>query len=194
MTHFPRRLPAPSLGFVVMNLLGLSSPAPAQTPKVEISGGYQVRYNPDKSFPAGWYFDIAGNVSRVFGIVGEAGGAYQTENQEISTGRAVDITTKLHTFMGGVRLNARINPRVVLFHNVLAGAAHASLNTDGVGVTLSASETKFALQPNIGVNLMVTDKIGLRLAADYCRVFLGGGRGDVNQVRFTVGVVLPLGK
>lgn len=63
-----------------------------------------------------------------------------------------------------------------------------------VGVHLSPSETKFALQPNIGVNLMVTDKVGVRVTADYRRVFLGEHRGGENEFRFAMGVVLSFGK
>ena len=194
LRRFARYFPAPILGFVVMNVVGLSSSASAQMPKAELSGGYQVLHALDKTFPAGWYFDIAGNVNPWFAMVGEVGGTYKTENRQISIDRTVDVTSKLHTFMAGVRLNARINPRVVLFHNVLAGGAHARVSTDAVGVTLSAPETKFALQPNVGVNLMVTNKVGMRTAADYRRVFLGEDRGGENEFRFTVGVVLAFGK
>ena len=133
-------------------------------------------------------------MNRWFGIVGEVGGAYKTESRRISVNRTVDATSKLHTFMGGVRLTARINPGIVLFHNVLVGGARASVSTDAVGMTMSAPETKFALQPNVGVNLMVTDKLGVRVAADYRRVFLGEGRSGDNEFRLTIGIVLPFGK
>ena len=61
-----------------------------------------------------------------------------------------------------------------------------------MGVTLSPSETKFALQPGLGVNLMVTDKVGVQVAADYRRVFLSEDRGGENESRFTIGIVVPL--
>ena len=40
--------------------------------------------------------------------------------------------------------------------------------------------------------LMVTDKIGVQVAADYRRVFLGEERGVENESRFTIGIVVPL--
>ena len=57
---------------------------------------------------------------------------------------------------------------------------------------MSPSETKFALQPGIGVNIMVTDKVGVQAAADYRRVFVGDDRGVENESRFTIGIVVPL--
>ena len=180
-----------TLGFVAMKVLGLSSSASAQTAKVEISGGYQALHALDETLPAGWYVEVAGNVNRWFGIVGEVGGAYKTKSERISNNRTADVTSTLHTFVGGVRLRARINRRIVLVHPVLVGGAHASVSTDPVGVTSSPSETKLALQTGLGINLMVTDEVGVRVAADYRRVLLSDNRGDENEFRFTIGIVLP---
>ena len=41
---------------------------------------------------------------------------------------------------------------------------------------------------------MVTDKIGVQVAADYRRVFLGEDRGVENESRLTIGIVLPFGR
>ena len=180
-----------TLGFIAMKVVGLSSSAFAQTPKVEISGGYQALHALDETLPAGWYVEVAGNVNRWFGIVGEVGGAYKTKSERISNNRTADVTSTLHTFVGGVRLRARINRRIVLVHPVLVGGAHASVRTDPVGVTSSPSETKLALQTGLGINLMVTDEVGVRVAADYRRVLLSDNRGDENEFRFTIGIVLP---
>jgi opacity protein-like surface antigen len=193
MRRFVRGVSPLAFGFVVMNALGFSSLASAQTHRVEVSGGYQALDTPDRTFPTGWYVDVAANVNSWFGVVGEVGSAYKSERQQISINQTVDVKYRRDTFMGGVRLSWRIDPRVVLFHNVLVGRERAS-RTDAAGVPLSPSETKFALQPNLGVNFMVTDKVGVRMAADFRRVFLGGDRGGLNEYRFTMGVVLPFGK
>ena len=194
MKRFVRFFRVLTLGFVAMKVLGLSSSAAAQTPKVEISGGYQALHALDETLPAGWYVEVAGNVNPWFGIVGEVGGAYQTKSERISNNRPANVTSTLHTFVGGVRLTARINRRIVLVHPVLVGGAHASVSTDAVGVTSSPPETKLALQPGLGINLMVTDKVGLWVAADYRRVLLSDNRSDENEFRFTIGIVLPFGK
>ena len=193
MTPYLWYLRALPLGFLVIKVLGLSSSASAQTPKVEISAGYQALHALNQTLPLGWYVDFAGNVNRWLGIMGEVGGAYRTKSEPISINRMVEVTSKVHTFMGGVCLSARINRRIILYHPVLIGGVHASVSADAVGVTLSPSETKFALQPGIGLNLMVTDRVGMQVAADYRRVFLGEDRGSENESRFTIGIVLPLG-
>ena len=196
MRHFVLRVPLFALGIVVMNAPMVSSSALAQASKAEVSGGYQVLQTRERTFPAGWYVDGAADLNAwsgvlgtsSAGVVGEIGGAYKNEREQTQT---EDVKHKRHTLMGGVRLNWRINPRVVLFHNVLIGFERAS-RTGTAAVPVSLSETKFALQPNLGVNLMVTNTVGVRAAADFRHVFLGGDRGGVNEYRFTTGVVFVL--
>ena len=144
--------------------------------------------------PAGWYVEIAGNVNRWFGIVGEVGSAYGTEGERISNNRIADVASTLHTFMGGIRLSARLNRRIVLVHPVLVGGAHAAVRTDAGAEALRSSETQFALQTGVGINLAVTDDVGMRLAADYRRVVLGADRIDDSEYRVILGIVLPFGK
>ena len=144
--------------------------------------------------PAGWYVEIARNVNRWFGIVGEVSGAYQAKSDRISNNQIADVVSTLHTFMGGVRLSARLNRRVMLVHPVLIGGAHASVRTDAGAQALKSSETQFALQPGLGINVAVTEDLGMRVAADYRRVVIGGDRSDDNEYRFIVGIVVPFGK
>ena len=133
-------------------------------------------------------------MNRWFGIVGEVGGAHRTKGERISNGHIADVASTLHTVMGGVRLSARLNRRIVLVHPVLVGGAHASVRTDAGTQALRSSETQFALQPGLGINLAVTENFGMRVAADYRRVVLGDDRIDDNEYRFTLGIVLPFGK
>ena len=144
--------------------------------------------------PAGWYVEIARNVNRWFGIVGEVSGAYKTTSERTSNDQIADVASTLHTFMGGVRLSARLNRRIVLVHPVLVGGAHASVRTDAGAQALRSSETQFALQTGLGINWAVTEDFGMRVAADYRRVIIGGDRNDDNEYRFILGIVLPLGK
>ena len=88
-------------------------------------------------------------------IVFEAAGAYKSESEHVGS-TTVDVTAKLHTFLGGVRIASRANPAVAPFVQVLAGAANASVGGSGSGmvtVSVSDSETQFALQAGGGVNL-----------------------------------------
>ncbi len=179
-----------TLSFVVTSVLAPCSSALAQTPRAEISGGYQALHALDGMLPAGWYVEIARNVNRWFGIVGEVSGAYRTNSEPISSNQIADVASTLHTFMSGIRLSARLNRRIVLVHPVLVGGAHARVRTQA----LRSSETQFALQPGLGINVAVTDDVGMRVAVDYRRVIVVGDRLDENEYRFIVGIVLPFGK
>ena len=194
MKPFGRYFWAVTLSCVVTSGLTPFSSASAQTPKVEISGGYQALRALDEMLPAGWYVEIAKNVNRWFGIVGEVGGAYKTKSERISNNQIADVASTLHTFMGGVRLTARLNRRIVLVHPVLVGSAHASVRTDAAAQALTSSETQFALQTGLGINLAVTEDVGMRVGADYRRVVIGGDRSDENEYRFILGLVLPFGE
>ena len=173
--------------------IGAASPAVAQeTPKAELSGGYQLNRFEKETVPKGWYFDVAGNLNKMIGIVGEVGGVYKSK---LDSGITDD--TKIHQFMGGVRLSGRQNPRAALFGQVLVGAARVSFSESGsvqVGsITLSInqkdSKTDFAFQIGGGVNVRATGKVGVR-GADYVRIF-HNDKGT-NIFRFVAGIVLPL--
>ena len=194
MKPFSRYFWLLTLSFVITSALAPFSSASAQTPKVEISGGYQALHALDEMLPAGWYVEITRNVNRWFGIVGEVGGAYGTTRERISNNQIADVASTLHTFMGGVRLSARLSRRIVLVHPVLIGVAHASVRTDAGAQALRSSETQFALQPGLGINVAITEDFGMRVAADYRRVVVGGDRIDENEYRFVLGIVLPFGR
>src|SRR6185436_19531049 len=92
--------------------LSAALPAVAQTPRIEVSGGYQflnvsadlesidtgdvpVR-NVDQSLPTGWYVDLAGNLNRHFGVVFEAGGNYKSISESATfAGVAASATADL---------------------------------------------------------------------------------------------------
>jgi hypothetical protein len=174
----------------------VAAPAAAQTATTEVSAGYQFTRTSDLNLPAGWYVDVAGNVAPMFAVVGEVSGSYKSETIAVGTS-SVDATVRLHTFMGGVRVAARSNPKVVPFGQVLLGAARLSggVTASGPAVSVLAAsdaDTEFALQVGGGVNLMTSGSFGVRLGADYRRIFISGG-GE-NEFRLGVGVVVPFGK
>jgi hypothetical protein len=101
--------------------IAMAVPASAQTvPKVELSGGYQFLNfslsGANEAMPAGWYFDVAGNLTSMLGVVFQVGGNYKSFEESATIGgitatAAADL--KVHDFLGGVRLNLRsCSPRV----------------------------------------------------------------------------------
>src|SRR5882672_8533086 len=174
----------------------IAAPAAAQTAATELSGGYQFTRTPDLNLPPGWYVDVAGHVAPMFAVVGEVSGAYKSETIAVGTS-SVDATVRLHTFMGGVRVAARTNPKVVPFGQVLLGAARVSGGVTASGpatsvIAVSDADTEFALQIGGGVNLLTSGNFGVRLGADYRRIFISG-EGE-NEFRLVAGVVIPIGK
>ena len=174
----------------------LAAPAAAQTAMTEVSAGYQFTRPPDLNLPIGWSVDVAGKVAPMFAIVGEVSGAYKSETIAVGTS-SVDSTVRLHTFMGGVRVAARSNPKVVPFGQVLLGAARLSggVTASGPAVSVIAAtdtDTEFAMQIGGGANLMTSGNFGVRLGADYRRIFISGG-GE-NEFRLVAGIVIPIGK
>src|SRR4026209_1836720 len=100
-----------------LSAIALAVPASAQTvPKMELSGGYQFLNfslsGVNEAMPAGWYFDVAGNLTSVRGGVLQGGGNYNPLEEPASTGgipAGATADLKVHDFLGGVRLNLRSN-------------------------------------------------------------------------------------
>jgi opacity protein-like surface antigen len=161
----------------LLALPGLAAAQEANAPPipvVEVSGGYMLMRDTDldENFPGGWYFSGAANLTRWFGLVGEAGGSYKKLEEGFS-GLGMASRLQLYTFLGGPRFFYQAG-RVVPFAQVLAGAAHARAKVkmdfpDELGgfQQYSLSETDFAIQPGGGVTIYLSDRVGVRLAADY---------------------------
>jgi len=194
-----------SLVALVLGWLSVALPAAAQdTPKADVSAGYQViglTGDIDETLVKGWYVDIAGNVTSLLGIVFELGGDYKSIDESFTTGGVTATATadlSVHQFMGGVRFNLRPNPTVTPYGQFLVGAvrgaADVSTSVTGNGEVLfsgsdALSSTNFGLQTGGGIDLRITNRIGIRAGADYLRIFEEDA--GANAFRFAVGVVFP---
>ena len=172
-------------------VLVLASTAAAQPSRVEVSGGYQVTRAADQTFPAGWSLDIAANLNDAWGIVGEASGAYRAASD---SDLGVDVNLSIHTVGAGARWSRRGAGRIVPFLQMLAGVTKVSAHADVVGNEISGSSTELMLQPGGGVNIMLTERLGLVGQADYRRVFLDGSDGESgeSELRVLLGVRIGL--
>jgi opacity protein-like surface antigen len=186
-------------------VIGAAVPGSAQTaPKAEVSGGYQfLNFSAEgqsESLGKGWYFDVAGNLTPVLGVVFQVGGNYKTFEESISLGGITATATadlKVHEFLGGVRLNARSNPAIVPFAQVLVGGISGSVEVSSsttipgsapISFTEEDSGTDFGLEIGGGANIGLTDAVALRVGADYLRVF--AEEGGANLFRVAVGIVI----
>jgi len=181
----------PAVLIVLVAIVGLAAPAWAQdVPAAEISGGYNLLKFTDETLPGGWYADVAGNATSMFGIVGQVSGNYKSVDV-----LGVSVDTKVHTFMGGARVTARVNSPLSGFAQVLAGAARADGSSDLSGLlpfAVSDSTTDAALQIGGGVSYIPSRGVGARVGADYVRIF--SEEEGTNVFRFSAGVIVPLGR
>ena len=87
-----------------------------------------------KAMPLGWYFDVAGNLTPLLGVVFQVGGNYKTVDQSATIGvisLAASADFKVHEFLGGVRMNFRSNRSVVPFGQFLVGGFNGSIKVSG---------------------------------------------------------------
>jgi hypothetical protein len=171
----------------VLLLVAAGAPAMAQdTPGVEIGAGYAYMRDKelDTSFPLGWFADIAGNLSPWLGLVAEASGSYKTA----SDFEGFEHKLSVHTLMGGVRL-ARRGDGATLYAQVLAGAARAGVSFEGDTV----SNTDLAVQPGVGFDVRVSDRMAVRVGGDFRRIFGENdpdfGRQHSDEWRLIAGLV-----
>jgi hypothetical protein len=176
--------------------IGAAVPAFAQaggavsTRPIDLAVGYQFTHTPDVNLPLGFGVDVAAPIADTLSVVGEFSWARRMVD-EIS-GFNVSVSQTLTTFGGGVRWNppsSDVKPYV----QVIAGAARAAVgDLTFAGVTVAAtSETKFMLQPGVGVSAGVATGLRGFGEVDFRRIFADTGE---NEVRVLVGVVFGFGR
>lgn len=171
-------------------------------PLVEVSAGYvwMQETRSEREFPLGWSFSGGVNLTQWFGIVGEVGGSYWSEDGSYLGGTvALSQKAQVYTFLGGPRFFHKTG-RVVPFAQVLAGVGNrrlqqTELRSEGphAGMsTWSPATTSFAIQPGGGVTIYLTEGIGVRAAGDYRSVIQA--TDDVfNEFRFVTGFTFQWG-
>ena len=190
---------------ICLAFLALAVPAVAQNAsRGEISAGYQLlgmRSGVDETLEKGWYADIAGNFGRHFSVVFQVSGNYKTFEETETFGgitSTVSVDLKVHEFMGGIRANASAGRSVTPFAQFLVGGVNGSASVSGTvtgggqtffATSSSDSSTDFGLQAGGGVTFKLSDRVGVRFAADYVRVF--GDGDDLNAYRIAIGAVFP---
>jgi hypothetical protein len=186
---------------LVTLLAGLAAPARAQAPAAttpattdtfptyEVSLGYQLVHIPDETLPFGLSLDGAFNVTETFGLVGEIGWAIGDES--IADGlEDVDVDLHSWSFGAGPRWNARPGGNVWPFAQVLIGGVHARSELDTDVLDVETSDTRFMIQPGVGVNFIAGDGWGIVGQVDYRRVFLDEeefGESGQNEFRVFIG-------
>jgi opacity protein-like surface antigen len=154
----------------------------------------------------GYGFDtsITGYFHKNLGIEGDFDGHFKSKTFNLASPNTGSSTARLSTynFMGGPHVRfPTSNSKVTPFLHALLGGNHSSVSFDNNVQSLignaRTSETDFALKLGGGIDVGVTKRAAIRLAADYNPVFersqtINGvtlnGRTR-NDALFSVGVV-----
>jgi hypothetical protein len=207
MSRLPRFAVAISAALIMAAAPAPSSAQDIDTlpvPIVEVSAGYVLMKDTsaEHKYPAGWYVSAATNLTRWFGVVGEASGSYRSSDATFLSGTlTLSEKAQVYTFMGGPRFFRKVG-RIVPFGQALVGIATERLQqtetrTEGyaAGVnTWSPSSTNLAVQPGGGLAVYLTEAVGLRVSGDY-RIIVDTDDDDVrNGFRFLTGFALQWGR
>jgi hypothetical protein len=139
---------------IVSMLLCWSAPASAQTRAVELFGGYAFVHDAknDVSLPTGWLAGGALQIAGFLSAVADVSGGYDTEEAF-----GADLRVRAHGVFGGGRAAARLG-RLTEFAQLLAGLVRGS----GSAFGFTDTTTAFALQPGVGVDFPLADRLAAR--------------------------------
>ena len=108
-----------------------------------------------------------------------------------------ELNPKLLNFLGGPELKKRNHTKFTPFVHALFGVAHesTSFKTSGpvANLTLTNSETGFAMAFGGGVDIRLARRFSLRASADYNPAWIGrdddGNRQRQNDLRISMGIL-----
>ena len=180
--------------------LALAPPAAAQSaaqspPKFDVSGGYQFM-NLEGDDYKGWYVDFAKTWKNPgLAVVVHVDGGYRPPTViPFLYGLIITQTESVYEMLFGLRVRKRTAAAVMPFGQVLigTGGGNSSSFIDGRPLGGPSSSGYPLAVLGGGVNVRVTDRIGVRLRADY-GVMFGAGPGTDNTFRVALGLSVPFG-
>ena len=151
-----------TLAVAVFSMLGLTGLAQEQ-PLVEIFGGYSYSHQQGDANLNGWNGQVAVNLSEDFGLVGDVSHHYMGSEPGVN-GIAGLSDVRLLSYTVGPRATNRSFEPVVIFVHALMGQSRLVGHEDlGGGVTARTLLRPFTMNLGGGVDMPITDGIGLRL-------------------------------
>lgn len=160
----------------ILALLALPAMA-ADYPKAEVFGGYQYTRLEGGLNANGFNFAVTGNFSDWFGITGDIGAGYKTQD---------GVSFNNYTYTFGPVISLRANKGWTPFAHALIGGDHASAGIGGV----SASSNGYAIMAGGGLDLNFSPRLAFRaVQADWLLLHNDGGTSSKNA-RISTGVVL----
>ena len=186
-------------------LVALSTPALAQEPPpVEVFAGYSFVRPNDGGSLHGWNASVAVNINRWVVIVGDFSGHYGSQslqtvisNDPFTVPIFIDANSdaNMHTFLVGPKAAITFlgNEQLTPFLHVLFGAARlgadATIRLINATIETKFSDISFAVAIGGGLDVKLSDSVGLRLIqADYLVTYFGGN--SQANLRLSFGIVL----
>jgi hypothetical protein len=165
-------------------------------PAAEIAAGYSFMrdFQAKESFPAAWFASYAHNINNWLAAVGELGGSYKSHEFTVDS-VSYTTSTRLHTLLAGPRYSRPMGAGN-LFMQVLGGGVWESGGVAIIRESLISDNPTFAVQPGVGVDIPLTDRLRARLGADYRRIFADRRTTEEknnNEFRIAAGLVVGLG-
>ena len=142
-------------GAVVTAMLLFATTGSAQT--FDVSGGYAWLHEEDLTVPQGWYGAAGVNLSDSFAVFGQL----SQHSKEVNVA-GVNVDTKLTIWGAGPRITGNQRSAVTYFAQALLGGAKSSASVSGISGT-DFSDSNFAVQPAVGVDLKAGGVVGVRL-------------------------------
>ena len=149
-----------------------------EKPIAELTGGYQFLRLDGLNVPVGWDASVNVPTNSWLGLVGDFGGATKSVS---------GVNTTIYTFGGGPQFTLRTHSVEPYFRLVL-GAARFGAS----GYGLSASTTAFLVEPGGGADFYISDRLSLRLGANYPLARKSGVTAD--GIEALVGITYRFGK
>lgn len=140
-----------------------AAPALAQDDsRVDVSAGYASlhAYDGGATFPRGWFGSVGADVAGPLAAIGDVSGSYKSMG-----GLDIRIGVRIHTFMGGPRVQWRSH-RVAPYAQMLFGVARSASIFTVPEETLSDVRHHFAMAPGGGVDVQLSNRVAARVGAN----------------------------
>ena len=189
---------------LLITLFSIPLAAVAQTPDVQLFGGYAYTHVDSGGVPGlfnagaknwnGWETSFAANFNRFVGVTfdfsGDYGrgfrGAFDSFSRHVG-----NQTPFLYTYMAGPQFLIPAG-RVLVFAHGLAGATQVKRGFVGADFPGARSDTAFGAAVGAGVDVSLTRYVALRVAqADY--LISKNFGGSQNNLRVSGGIVFEFG-
>lgn len=188
---------------VALLTLGLATASMAQeNPKAEVFGGYSYLRTSEggvdlNSNGASGSFSF--NPSAPLGLVADFGYYHASPNVSsliVVLPISTDVSVNTFSYLFGPKLAIRSHEKVTPFVQALFGGAHQKTTVKVSGISVSDSESAFAMALGGGIDVKATTNVAIRLVqAEYVLTkFTDGDNNRQNSLRISAGVVFRFGQ